>query len=148
MAKKTTTDSKTLELINEVKRRKQEINSAEKPNWATNRNFSFTEDSAKVTPLHVEANVRNLVFIAGFLLDKQRSYAEAAAALGMGVETFTWQGFSVNDWLADIKLRVTKLQIASKKEKLEALESRLNSIISPELRAEMELEDIEALLKK
>ena len=58
-----------------------------------------------------------------------------------------WNGFSVNDWIDDIKTRINKVQIASKKVKLEHLESRLNAIISPELRAEMELEAISAELK-
>lgn len=44
-------------------------------------------------------------------------------------------------------VRIMKIQIASEKEKLESLETRLNKIISPEKRAELELEAIEAELK-
>lgn len=48
------------------------------------------------------------------------------------------------DWFLEvlllIKMRIMKIQIASEKEKLESLETRLNKIISPEKRAEIEAE--------
>ena len=59
---------------------------------------------------------------------------------------FEWTGFPVKDWLEDIKTRIDKLQIQSKKAKLETLEKRLNKIVSPELRAQMELDAIAAEL--
>lgn len=144
---KTKTDAKTLELIQQVKRQKEEIARAERPNWTTNCSFSYTENSANAINIHVEANIRNLVCIASFLVDKEKNYKETAKLLGVEAPDFTWQGFSVKDWLEDIKMRINKVQIASKKKKLELLETRLNAIISPELRAEMELEAIEAELK-
>lgn len=146
MAKKATTDTKTLELIQTVKRQKEEIARAERPNWITNCSFSYTENGANPVNLHVEANVRNLVLIVAFLLNKAGSYAEAAVHLGVEAPAFQWGGFSANDWIEDIKLRINKIQIASKRKKLEALEERLNRIISPELRAQMELEAIESEL--
>lgn len=147
---KAKTDSKTLELIKEVNRQKSEITKAEKPNWITTCTFSYTQGangSASATNLHVETDIRNLVCIASFLMDKERSYNEAATKLGVEAPAFVWQGFSVKDWTEDIKMRINKIQIASKRKKLEALEARLNTIISPELRAHMELEAIESELK-
>ena len=145
---KTKTDTKTLELIQEVKRQKKDIAKAERPSWTTNCSFSYNENGGnasfrRAVNLHVESNIHNLICIASFLRDKLKSYNETAAELGVEAPDFTWQGFSVNDWLEDIKLRINKVQIASKKKKLEALEERLNKIISPELRAEMELEAIQ-----
>lgn len=144
MAKKTNsnTDQLTLNLIQEVKKQKEEIAKAEKPNWITNCSFSYTEKPNDATNIHVEANIRNLVCIAAFLKERERAYKEAAETLGVDAPAFTWGGFSVNDWLEDLKMRINKIQIASKRKKLEALEARLNAIISPELRAKMELEAI------
>ncbi|MCK9458233.1 MAG: hypothetical protein M0R80_01100 [Proteobacteria bacterium] len=141
MAKKT--DQKTLDLIKEVKRRKEEISKIEKPNWITNCSFGYIEGNvAGRTNIHVEASVKNLIGMAAFLMDKERTYATAAAAMEVDAPLFTWDGFSVSDWVADIKARINKVQIASKKKSLETLEGRLNAIISPELRAELELEAI------
>ena len=147
MAKTTTTtknntDALTLELIKQVAKQKEEISKAERPTWVTNCSFSHTERPSDSINIHVESNIKNLVCIAAFLTEKQNSYRAAAELLGVEAPPFTWGGHSVIEWCEDLKLRINKIQIASKKKKLEALESRLNAIISPELRAKMELEAI------
>lgn len=141
MAKKT--DEKTLELIKLVSQQKADIAKIEKPDWKTNASFSFTEGSSQVINIKVVSNIKELILIGAFLLERQKFYQESAVALEVeGSPNFIWCGFSVSDWFYDIKARIAKIQISLKKQKLEALESRLNSIISPELRAEMELEAI------
>lgn len=155
MAKKSTasppagTDQTTLTLIQEVNRRKAEISRAERPNWKTNCSFSYDEDKAgSAVNLHVETSVRRLVLIAAFLQDKAAAYARAAASLGVdNLPPFVWGNSPVADWLADIKTRLDKLDVAAKRKKLELLEERLNKIVSPELRAKMELEAIASELK-
>lgn len=144
MAKKVATDDKVMGLIKEVERQKAEIAKCDKPNWRTNCSFCYAENKPNdAVNIHVETNVRNLVCIAAFLQDKARSYKEAAVALGVeAAPDFTWGGYSVADWLEDLKLRITKIQIGAKRKKLEVLESRLNSLVSPELRAELELSAI------
>jgi len=145
---KVTTDNKTLELIKEVRRRKDEIASAERPQYITNCNFSYSENGANIINIHVEANVGNLIRIGAFLLERTSQYDEAATKLGViDPPLFTWAGYSVKDWFSDLKSRLAKVQIAAKRRKLEELETRLNSIVSPELRAQMELEAIAEELK-
>ena len=142
------TDAKTLELIKEVNKQKAEIAKAEKPQYITNCNFSYTENGANIINIHVESNVGNLIRIVAYLLGLEKHCKEAVALLAVeSPPDFTWQGFSVRDWVSDIKMRLVKVQIATKRRKLEILETRLNSIISPELRAQMELEAIESELK-
>lgn len=138
------TDDKTLKLIEQIKLQKQEIAKAERPNWATN--CSFSAPNMGTTNLHVETDIRHLVSIAAFLVESEKNYYETAKLLGVEAPSFVWQGFTAKEWLEDIKTRINKVQIASKKKKLESLEARLNAIISPELRAKMELEAIEAEL--
>ena len=140
------TDEKTIALINEVNKQKLEISKAERPNWLTTCSFSYNENlggsSANVN-LHVEANVKTLLLIVGFLTEKEKYYNEAVNLLKVdSAPSFTWQGFTVKDWIEDIKTRINKIQIATKRKKLELLEARLNTIISPELKAKMELEAI------
>ena len=139
------TDEKTLALIGEVKKRKEEIAKLEKPQWKTNCTFSFSGFREPVN-IHVEADIRKLIDIAGFLIAREQAYIEAAKQLQVESPPFEWTGFSVKDWLEDIKTRIDKLQIQSKKKKLETLENRLNKIVSPELRAQMELDAIAAEL--
>jgi len=139
------TDKKTLDLINEVKKRKQEISNIERISWKTNCSFSYNNgDLLKSINLHVLKDIRELISIAAFLIEKEESYKKALKILNVeNPPDFFWNCYSVSDWLEDIQSRINKSQIAIKKEKLENLEKRLNSIISPELRAEIELELIE-----
>lgn len=145
---KQTTDQKTLGLIKDIQRRKEEISKLEKPNWKTNCSFSYVEgrlnDSVNI---HVESDIQNLVKIAGFLMGLERDYSDAGDELNIKTPCFTWSGFNISDWLEDIKTRIDKIQITSKKKKLEILEGRLNAIISPELRAELELQSIQEELE-
>ncbi len=142
------TDKKVLALIEEVKKRKQEIARAEKPNWKTNCSFSFIEGKqADSINLHVTNDVRQLVKIVAFLIGQEKVYQEATVILGVEAPTFSWNGSSVADWTADVKNRINKIQIEDKRRQLNELEGRLDKVISPELRAEMELEAITAALK-
>mgnify|MGYP001270327641 CR=1 FL=1 len=140
------TDKQTMDLIKKVQQQKAEIEKAERPNWITNCSFSYVEGSAKTVNLHVCRDVREMVCIAAFLKDREKSYDAASKELGVEAPPFQWDGFTVKDWMSDIKTRIDKVQIESKKKKLETLEARLNKIVSPELRAKMELEAIAAEL--
>jgi hypothetical protein len=55
-------------------------------------------------------------------------------------------GHTVADWQADIQKRINKVQISKKKADLQTLEDRLDKLISPELRREMELAEIQKML--
>lgn len=139
------TDKKTLELIQLVKKQKEEIASLERPSYRTNCSFTFVEGvNTNAVNLHVETDVRKLVDMAGFLKAREKAYLEMASWLGVEgtPPTFTWSGYKVEEWFEDIKTRIAKVQISSKRKKLEALEERLNKIVSPELRAQLELEAI------
>lgn len=144
------TDEKTLALIKEVQRRKEEIKKLE-GRWTPNTNlsFSFVEGSASgVINLRTVTSLPTLISIVSFLMDRQNSYNTAAQILGVDdAPDFKWCGFTVKEWTEDVKTRVGKVQLDQKKRQLEALESRLEKIVSPELRAEMELQAIEELLK-
>lgn len=141
MAKKA--DQKTLDLIKEVSKRKAEIAKLDRPNYQTNLSFKVHEDSNSCVNLQVLNDVRKLLWTAAFLRSQKQAYDDMVTELGVeDAPTFLWQSFTIEEWLHDIKLRIDKVQISSKKQKLELLESRLNAIISPELRAELELEAI------
>ena len=137
------TDLKTLELIQQINKQKKEIEKLEKPNWLTNCSFSYTEGKFLNDAVNIRAgqSLDKLAKIAGFLLAQEEMFIKGSAVLGID-EPFSWQGFTIRDWLSDIKLQAAKTQINSKKSKLEKLEIRLNALISPELKAEMELAEI------
>lgn len=143
MAKKATADDKTLALIAEIKKQKAEIAKVDRPSWRTNCSFPFQEGSSSTVNIQVVSSVKDIIGIGALLLERKTHFERSALMLGVeSPPDFTWSGFSLEDWMEDLKLRITKIQIATKRKKLEVLEERLNKIISPELRAQMELDDI------
>lgn len=137
------TDKKTLALIEEVNRRKKEIAKAERPNWKTN--CAYTLPNGAIQNLQVVSSVEDLVKIVAHIRSAESAYTMAAKELGLSgkeVPAFMWQGFSADDWCSDVKTRLDKVQISSKKKYLEQLESKLNQLISPEMKAELELQAI------
>lgn len=145
MAKKPNADQQTLALITDVKNRKAEIAKAlGKSNYLTNCTFSYVDGKLNdAINIHVQTDVKTLVSIVAFLKERERGYLEAGTLLGVeNLPNFMWNGYSVADWTEDVKTRLAKVQVAVKQKKLESLEARLNLIISPELRAQMELEAI------
>lgn len=135
-------DEQTLELIELIKKQKKEIAEVERPERKTNHSFCYYPGTQPIN-IGVESNVGTLINIAAFLYRSNNSYVEVINELSViDPPVFNHQGFSLDDWLHDINMRIKKLQIKSKKDRLEKLEARLNSIVSPELRAQLELEEI------
>jgi hypothetical protein len=98
--------------------------------------------------LHV-LGVNDLIYVHSLLAEKERAYIASAKALGYNLEEypFLWQGCSFSDWQSDIILRLKKIDIECKKSKLASLEAKLNSVMTPELLAELALREIEEELK-
>lgn len=135
------TDKQALELFKIVQAKKAEIAKAEKPTWETNCSFRYNKDSSASTNLQVCADVEELVHILGFLCDRKKGFDEAQKIVGTSLK-FRWMGFTFEDWASDVKTRIDKIQITNKKKDLEILEGRLDKILSPELKAQMELDAI------
>lgn len=135
-------DEKALSLIKEINKRKDEIAKIEKPQWKTNCTFSYVEEFKGSYNLQVVTDVKLLVLMAAEIKMYEETYLKTASLLGVEAPPFTWNGFSADDWMSDIKSRINKIQISTKKKQLEMLEAKANQIISAELRAELELQAI------
>jgi len=143
MAKKVT-DQKILDLIEVVKKKKAAIAKAEKPQWKTN--CSFNHGNGVRYNLQVEQDLNTLVQLLGYVLMLESVFAQANYLLNTK-EEFNFLGYSREDWQSDIETRIAKIQIKKEKAELQTLEERLSKLISPELRAELELKEIEQILK-
>jgi len=150
--KKESPDDKITQLLDLVERQKATIAEAERPVFRTNRTFSFVDgDLSKSVNIAVVSDVAALLKMAAHVLTQWTMYREAAKTI-LGVEEvppkFLWNGFSDEDWLHDIKLRVSQIRLKTQREKLQLMEERLDKIISPERRRELELAAIERELSK
>ena len=141
MSKKQTQDELVQRLFNVAQEKKKAIEKAEKPNWLTNSSFSYDEDGSSRRNIRVINSVAELVKMQAFLIEKRNSYEEASKMLEYEIP-FTWLGFSFEEWSSDFKVMATKINITKEKQKLEAIEEKLDGLISPELKRQMELEAI------
>lgn len=131
-------------LFAKLQEKKKQIESIERPQWRTN--FSFAYNPQEAARVNIQTcGVDQLVDILGFLLSKESAWNQASKMLELKSD-FKWQTFSMDDWLHDIKTRVAKISIDSKKKEYKQLEDKLNALVSPEQRRLMELEAISKLL--
>ena len=136
-------DQKVMALVAKVNEKKAEIKAAERPCWETNLSFGYVEDSpANRVAINVTTKVNELVSIVAFLNGKERDFKAAAEELGVKAK-FTWMNFTKDQWINDCKTRVGSLLISEKKKELDKLEERVNSLITPEQRRQLELEKLE-----
>lgn len=149
MATKTkTTDEKIKELFQIVQEKKLAIEKAERPCWKTSGNFGFSANSAHDrSNVFTITDVRKLVEMLSFLNERKEKSEGAAQELGVEFN-FTWLGFTVDEWKSDFQTRVNQISIIEKRKELKECEARLNLVLSPELRAEMEVDAITKQLSK
>lgn len=81
-----------------------------------------------------------------FLLSRQSVHT--AACLRLDVKRpFEWLGYSLEDWESDFKTKIAKIEVLKKKAELADLETRLDKLVSPERKAELELQAIAKALE-
>lgn len=143
----TSVDQKVVkELFDLVQAQKEEISKAEKPNWLTNCSFAYDAQTSNKFNIRTVSSIETLTDMLAFILGKERDFNEANKILGTD-SSFSWLGFSKNDWVSDFKTRVNQLSLSKKKEKLEIAETRLNKLVSKEVREQMELQELMKELK-
>ncbi len=136
MSEKSTSDELVLKLLDKVEAKKKEIGQCERPQWLTNCSFTFP-DTNKVVNIQT-ADIATLCFLAGYLEYRITLMTNGAKTLGIKAP-MDFGGYLTMDWMADIATRANQIQIKTKKEELAELERRVNGLVSPEQRREMEL---------
>lgn len=126
-------------LMEEVQARAKEIKDISNASWKTSCSYD------KIN-LHVESDMAVLVgLLAQFSVVKE-SAGKLIQELGLNIKGAKLNGYYVQEWIDDVQLRIQKLNLKEKKTKLENLEKRLESILSPEERREIELQKVIAEL--
>lgn len=142
-----TVDTKIDVMLASIKKQRAEVEALEKilkRSWETNGSFNY---GSNTVPTNIQtANAATLQSILADLINKQNAMGQAAKILGIESPSTLISGFTYEQWEADFKKRVAKIQIDEKKKKLDAAEARLNVLVSPEKRREMELAELEAEL--
>jgi hypothetical protein len=137
-------DQKIRKLWETAQTKKNEIAKIEKKaSWETNCSFKYGDGLSDSFNIQTVSDPAVFVAALAFLNNKEESFEAAAKELGVTVSKFKWAGYSVEDWKTDFLSRIAKVTLSTKKKELDTLQKRLDSLISPELRRTLELEEIE-----
>ncbi len=141
-------DKKIQDMFELVLKQKKEIQTIEKYSYITNCSFSFDPDSGNKRHNLQVVPINTLIDILGFLIEKRNAFLEAKKMLNLDNKyQFEYMGFSFEDWYNDIQSRISKITITEKRKKLQTIEEKLNSLLSPEKKRELELIELEKMLE-
>ena len=139
-------DARVQKLIEEVKKRRASISKTEKATWITNGSFRYFEHSTEGSfNLQTVTDEIVLAKALAFLIDREGAFKEACKRLDAKGD-FLWLGYSVLDWESDFKTRLAKVRLTSERKKLAAVEKQLESLMSDELKTDIQLTEIEKML--
>jgi hypothetical protein len=146
MAKKTSNEI-VLAMLEKVQQKKNEIKAAsKKPVWKTNCTIGYDPKSvAGRINIMTRTDLQEIVDMYAFLLQRADYLKRAAEQLGVEVD-LTYMGYTIADWCHDLKARADQLSIEAKKRELDELDKRVNKLVTPDQRREMELEVLKAEL--
>jgi len=138
MSKQNTNDEKIMQLKFQIGEKKKNLKTKKKFSPLTN--CSIEIDGVRLN-LQV-LNKENLIH----LLVKLNSYLLSAVDLGLEDE-YKFSGYSIDQWITDIKLKLDILRYEEEDRKLKELERKLENMLSSEKRIELEIDEIESLIK-
>ena len=143
-----TTDEAVMELLVTVQRKKEEIKAAKKkPQWKTNLSIGRDPQTPQGrVNIMTRTDPNEIVDWYVFLVQKEEHVEKAASELGLPAN-LTWLGYPIADWKEDLKSRAAQLSIDQKQKEIEALDKRVNQLVSPDQRRAMELEALQKILK-
>ena len=135
-------DNKIKQLFAVIHEQQKEVDQTEsdvKRPWRTNCSFASTH---LVQPINIQVATEDIIVdVYADMLMIMEFQSLAAKSLGVTIKT-SWNGYAKDDWVDDFKKRIATIKIKNKKRKLEDMERRLEAIVSPEQRREMELNAI------
>jgi hypothetical protein len=141
------TDEAVLELLKKVEQKRAEIKKAQKrPQYKTNLTIGYDpETTTGRIMIQTVTDPSKVAGIYAFLIQKEEALNQAYTELGLPPD-LTYMGYPIADWKEDLKARAGQLSIEQKKKELDILDKRVNSLVSPEQRREMELAALTAEL--
>lgn len=133
-------DEKILVLKKQIEEKKEQLKQVAKFNPTTN--CSIELDGVRYNLNTLESNQLTMLLI------KLNTYLMSIRDLDMIKDLdFTISGYSIEDWMTDVKNKLAVINQREEQNKLKQLEFKLTKMLSDEKKTELELAEIESLLK-
>ena len=130
-------DEKILKLKEQIAQKKKQLDKSKRFAPITNCSIDFDGVRSNIHALTKDQLI--------FLLVKLNGYFISAKALE--ISDFSVGGYRVEEWMSDIQLRIDILNRKDDENKLKDMEYKLDRMLSDEKKTELEISEIEDLLK-
>lgn len=132
-------DEKILTLKKTIEKRKEEL--GKKEPFAPLTSCSLDFDGTRYN-LHAINDMNTLAYI----MCKLHALEMAAMDLEIDSSMLVLSGFSVSDWMHDLKAKVSLVKRQTKENELKAFEKKLDALLSADKKTELEIDSIAEML--
>lgn len=133
-----TNDQRILKLKEQIAEKKKTLNRA-------SRFSPITNCSIEVDGVRYNIQVLNREDLISLMV-KLNSYILSAKDLNI-LDEYLISGYKVEDWITDIKSRIEILSSKDEERKLKIMEDKLLKLLSDGKKVELEIDEIESILK-
>jgi len=137
MNKQNTNDEKILQLKAQIKEKKSKLKGKK-------RFTPVTNCSLELEGVRYNLNVSNKEQLINLMI-RLNMYRMSAIDLDLEDE-YIVSGFSVDEWITDIRLKLEILKYEEEDRKLKVLESKLHNLLSLDKKVELEIGEIESMI--
>lgn len=132
-------DERILELKKQIEEKKKEL--GKQPRFSPITTCLFTCNGNKVN-MHTLTSVKEI----NAMLVYFNAYVMSANDLGIDCNDIVFDGFSVSDWMEDLKMKKEVVEYTAKKAQLTSLEKKLDKLLSDDKKTELEIDAIAELI--
>ena len=135
----TKNDERILMLKEQIEEKKKEL--GKQPRFSPITTCVFDREGCRVN-IHTLTSVQDINAMLVFF----NTYVMSANDLDIDCNEVELCGFSVLDWMEDLKSKKAVVEYAAKKEQLSALEKKLDKLLSDDKKTELEIDAIADLI--
>ena len=129
------------ELLGKVEDQTAALGKKPRGTWVTNGVFKYSQNPNDSFNINVVTDFSHFAHALGILLLKKEFFERACKVLGI-TATFKWDGYTVDEYEEDFKMRISVVEYDTRKRQLEATKQKLQGLVSDEAKTEMALTDI------
>ena len=132
-------DERILELKKQIDEKKKELGKQLRFSPITTCIFNYQGNRINI---HTLTSIKDI----NTMLVYFNMYVMSAEDMDINCEDIVFDGFSITDWIEDLKAKKTIIEYTSKKEQLTTLEKKLDKLLSDDKKTELEIESIANLI--
>lgn len=133
-------DERILLLKKQIETKKEKLGKSTRFAPVTNCNLEILDVRYNINTLDEEKLTSLLIYLNSQLM--------SAKVLGVDIEKFLVSGYTLTDWYTDVETRLDILSRTKEEKSLKLMEDKLVKMLSDGKKTELEIDEIESLLKE